>query len=419
MVRLIFPKRYVEKNEFNIALQTTGVARNTYVLAEFMSNEKHEQILKNEDKLSPMTMQTKHGNLNQPLSVTFFRDNKCSKREINIKKYLRTVYLFLQLDKPTYKPGDDIQYRVVMLNHLLKPFYPTAFKIILTSPDGVKVAVRDEGDYDKSHLKGVLEDIFKLDIMANVGNWIIEVTLNNNSHLTTSKKFMVQKYILPLFEVKLLAHPHFTIFENINVTVEARYSFDEFVKGSARVEIFDILNADSSSGEFSERLLYFTTKEITTSDKFDFIIKDDLKIKKLRADPHMLRINVEFTDTLGKTGNATKFIWIYQNTKCKISLVNVQPYKKNGPFKFDVLVEKIRGGLMNDTQTYLTVKVNDGTPIVNRLNKGLASFKYNCLTLEKFKLDINFEKKCSNTFEISQNGTVQFEELLVYYTPEK
>lgn len=417
----------MDRNPLNIAIQGSGLDSDVHVAVEFMKNKNFDQISRYEDKLSLMPIRSlRRGNIEETLKVTFYHDNKCSRHERTIRKFTKTIYNFIQLDKPFYKPGDEIQYRLVMLDTFLKPYDPNQIEIKLKTPRGVVVSTKnDKKGHNKKIKPGVVEDSFKLYSMAEEGNWTISAVINNNKNFKISKTFVVQKYVLPLYEVKVTTHKHITQFEDkIKISVEGRYSFGEFVVGSATVSIYDVLNADQSSNEW----LFIQkgsslTKPIKTSENFEFTLKTGLGIQSLRTDPHMLHVKVEFTDTLGSSKTITQEIFVHKHAKCKISIVNVQPYEENRPVRFDVLVQNFIGGIMKDTITPVTAssKISESISVSKTtiLKDGMTSFSFEGLTKEKATFDVKFGKRCSKTFKITKERTSRYEDLVVYYKPEK
>lgn len=415
----------MEKKLFNIVLQGSELTSEAYIAAQFGNVTVFDQISPRTDKLSIMSIRPEKKAPKDKLRLIFYHKNLCSRREEKIYKFIKTFYTFIQLDKPTYKPGDDIKYRIVTLDNYLKPYDPNQIKITLSSPKGVSTANQDSKiGPDGKISPGVTDNYFKLDSVAEEGNWSISAIIDNNPKFNVSKTFVVQKYVLPLFEVKVTTLKKILKSDDkISVNVEARYSFGEFVVGNATVSIYDVLETDKPR----DKWLFLQkgesiTKTVETSENFEFTLKKDLKINTLRSNPHMLQIRVEFKDKLGSLKKTSEEIYVYNQAGCKISVLNLKPYEKYRPITFDVLIENFRGALMIDPVTPLEVSTKnseDGILVAN-LKNGLASFEFKGFTNEDPPIfHIKFGDRCSNSFQMKQNSTSRYEDLIITHNPVK
>jgi CD109 antigen len=141
----------------------------------------------------------------------------------------KDLVLFIQTDKPIYKPGQTIFMRVLTLNSELKPASEMVTVEILDAK-GIKIfrseAVTDE--YGMAELELPLSD------EPNLGVWKINAgTARAKSQLDVR----VEEYVLPKYEiVPQLTREWFLVDEKIKGMVKAEYSFGLPVNGELEIK---------------------------------------------------------------------------------------------------------------------------------------------------------------------------------------
>uniref|UniRef100_A0A1A9VUW4 TEP1-F n=1 Tax=Glossina austeni TaxID=7395 RepID=A0A1A9VUW4_GLOAU len=151
--------------------------------------------------------------------------------------YLSVEYsrpnLYIQTDKAMYKPGDLVQYRILILDENFRP---------LKSDRSLGIAIKDAANNlvkdikNAENIKGVFSDKLQLTVQPVLGLWIIEVSLSD--HLEKTKEFEVAKYVLPKFSVDIDAVTDLAITESsLKITVRAKYTYGKSVKGKATVHL--------------------------------------------------------------------------------------------------------------------------------------------------------------------------------------
>ena len=136
--------------------------------------------------------------------------------------------LFLQTDKPIYKPGQTIQIRLVALNSELKPVQTQA-TVEVQDAKGVKISkqVLTTDQY------GTVTAQLPLSTEPNLGVWKLTVYAGDAS---TELDVQVEEYVLPKYEVKAdLGKSWFLVDESITGHVSATYSYGKSVKGELKV----------------------------------------------------------------------------------------------------------------------------------------------------------------------------------------
>lgn len=94
-------------------------------------------------------------------------------RSVNLDLNLKKFSTFIQTDKAIYKPGDKIQFRVLVLDANTKPYDTT--KIAVHINDGGQNRIKQFSNVKLE--KGVYQDELQLSDSPVLGNWnvIVEV----------------------------------------------------------------------------------------------------------------------------------------------------------------------------------------------------------------------------------------------------
>jgi CD109 antigen len=149
--------------------------------------------------------------------------------------------LFLESDKPIYKPGQTIHVRLVALDSELKPVQ-TAATIDIQDAKAIKVfkKVVTTDEYGMATVE------LPLSTEPNLGVWKLTATTAGDAGTTTEVSaagtastqldVRVEEYVLPKYEVKAeMAKDWFLVNEPITGHVSAQYSFGREVKGDLKV----------------------------------------------------------------------------------------------------------------------------------------------------------------------------------------
>ncbi len=138
------------------------------------------------------------------------------------------LVLFLETDKPIYKPGQTIRMRVMTLNAELKP-----------SREDVTVEVLDAKGI-KVFRSGVATDEYgiatlelPLSTELNLGTWKVTA---ETARAETQLDVRVERYVLPKYEVTVdVIREWFLVSERVRGEVSADYSFGKPVKGELEI----------------------------------------------------------------------------------------------------------------------------------------------------------------------------------------
>ncbi|XP_040504344.1 ovostatin [Gallus gallus] len=156
--------------------------------------------------------------------------NLTERRSVAIENVHNT--LFIQTDKPIYKPGQKVMFRVVTLDSQFRPVQETYPRIIIKDPEQNQIFQW----LDVSSMNGIIQLSFPL----------IEEPILGSYHIVVEKKsgdkeheyFTVEEYVLPKFEVTTSMPRRISFFdEEIRVNVCALYTYGQPVQGSARINV--------------------------------------------------------------------------------------------------------------------------------------------------------------------------------------
>ncbi len=137
--------------------------------------------------------------------------------------------VFVETDKPIYKPGQTIQMRVFTLDAELKPLTENVTVEVLDAK-GIKV-FRQEAVTDDF---GMAALSLPVSTEPNLGTWKIAAAAPTGQ---TELDVRVEEYVLPKYEVKLdLPKQWFLADEEIKGKVSADYSFGKPVSGELEIK---------------------------------------------------------------------------------------------------------------------------------------------------------------------------------------
>ena len=136
--------------------------------------------------------------------------------------------LFLETDKPIYKPGQRIRIRALRLDADLKPL-PGSMTLGIQDAKGIKVYKRTVNADEF----GMAEAGLPLSTEPNMGVWKITA---NSGEQSTQLDVRVDEYVLPKYEISVdLPKEWVLVDEPIAGAVSAEYSFGKPVRGDLEI----------------------------------------------------------------------------------------------------------------------------------------------------------------------------------------
>ncbi|XP_010399284.2 ovostatin-like [Corvus cornix cornix] len=140
--------------------------------------------------------------------------------------------VFIQTDKPLYKPGQTVMFRVVTLDTQFRPVQETYPRIIIKDPE--QNSIFQWLEVTSKH--GIAQLSFPLIPEPILGSY--QITVETKSGEKEYQYFRVEEYVLPKFEVTISGPKRISFFdEEVRANVCASYTYGQPVQGNARINV--------------------------------------------------------------------------------------------------------------------------------------------------------------------------------------
>ncbi|XP_054723322.1 CD109 antigen-like [Uloborus diversus] len=232
----------------------------------------------------------------------------------------KSYSVFIQTDKAIYKPGQLVQFRVLVVNPHLMPYTTGPINMFIMDASGNRIK-----QWNRSFgVKGTVSADLLLSDQPVLGEWSINVDILGQMF---KKTFTVAEYVLPNFEVQVTLPPYVTYSKpDFLATVTAKYTYGKPVKGHAKLIVKPSLRYGYLANENKPAI---TEAEIDGSIDIPMNLVRDLGLKE---DTLTLEIDVvaEVEEYLTKRKyNATSVIKVYDRD-IKVELVKSSESFKPG-----------------------------------------------------------------------------------------
>ncbi|MDD5094735.1 MAG: alpha-2-macroglobulin family protein [Dehalococcoidia bacterium] len=296
----------------------------------------------------------------------------------------RSLLVFLETDKPIYKPAQTLHIRAITLNSDLRPLSETIIVDVLDAK-GIKIFRKEvkTDDYGMATLDLPISD------EPNLGTWKINAAVGESK---TQLDVRVEEYVLPKYEVTVdLPKEWYLIDEPIKGTISAEYSFGKPVKGELEIV------ASRYVGKWEE---YATvTKEIDGQTQFEIpAVQYVAGVPEARG---MGNVTLDVTVREQSTGYQEKTTRMFTIAQSPLT-VQIIPesivFKPTLPFNFLIVTEtpdnQLTDALVQVTVTYVDKDFDqfkkDTTPVKTQGGKAILSFtppeKATALQIEALEL---------------------------------
>ncbi|NXK40948.1 OVOS protein, partial [Piprites chloris] len=140
--------------------------------------------------------------------------------------------VFVQTDKPMYKPGQKVRFRVVALDFSFKPVQETYPLIAIEDPRGNRIFQWQNVASEMN----IIQKEFLLTEEPILGNYKIIVAKKSGDR--TSHSFLVEEYVLPKFDVIVTAPESLTVLDSeFTVKVCGLYTYGQPVEGKVQLSV--------------------------------------------------------------------------------------------------------------------------------------------------------------------------------------
>uniref|UniRef100_A0A182NV61 Alpha-2-macroglobulin domain-containing protein n=1 Tax=Anopheles dirus TaxID=7168 RepID=A0A182NV61_9DIPT len=155
-------------------------------------------------------------------------------KEVNLEVRSKSISGFIQSDKPVYKPGDMVRFRVIVLDTELKP--PANLESIQVTIMDSKGNVVKNWNAAKLFI-GVFESDLQVASAQILGSWSISVKVGEE-HIV-SKTFEVKEYVLSPIDLQVVPSViPLAEHQGLNLTVAVKDYSGKSLQGLAKVELY-------------------------------------------------------------------------------------------------------------------------------------------------------------------------------------
>ncbi|XP_058449538.1 thioester-containing protein 1 allele S3-like [Malaya genurostris] len=246
-------------------------------------------------------------------------------KEVDLVYEQKTISVFIQTDKPVYKPGDTMHFRVVVVDADTRP---------VTNIKSVRIGLIDSNDnsirqWPYAQLwRGVFESEVLLAPSPVLGNWTLTV---NTQESTVKRQIEVREYVLPKFFVKVFPAEILLIErKQIIVSVQSYYTFGSPVDGIVHVHLYI---EDDDKPDYSE------TATITGTSTVKFNLKKELETEDSSQSFRDVIVKVEVTETFtNHTMNITQSIPVFLYPYNISAVASTPQFRPGVPFLVQIVV---------------------------------------------------------------------------------
>uniref|UniRef100_A0A8C0XQE5 Alpha-2-macroglobulin n=1 Tax=Castor canadensis TaxID=51338 RepID=A0A8C0XQE5_CASCN len=288
--------------------------------------------------------------------------------------------IFVQTDKPIYKPGQIVKFRIVSVDESFHPLNEL-------DPKGNRIA-----QWQSLKLESGLKQLsFPLSSEPLQGTYLVVVRTESGEK---NHQFTVEEFVLPKFEVQVTMPKTITILEEVmNVSVCGLYTYGKPVPGHMTMRICRKYNEPSHCfGEESEAFCMRFSQKGCFSQQVktkSFQLKRQEYEMRLKAEA---KIQEEGTGLyVEETGRASTEI---TRTITKLSFVKVDSNFRHGiPFSGQVRLQDGKGVPMPNQLIFITANEADYQSNATTDEHGLVQFSINTTKITGNSLTVRVKYK--------------------------
>ncbi|NWX90083.1 OVOS protein, partial [Nothoprocta pentlandii] len=306
--------------------------------------------------------------------------------------------VFVQTDKPIYKPGQSVMFRVVALDFNFKPVQEMSVIIFFQDPRGNRIFQWKNVTSEMN----IVQMEFPLTEEPILGNYKIIIVKKSGDR--TSHSFLVEEYVLPKFDVIVTAPESLTVMDtNFTVKVCGIYTYGQPVEGKVQLSV--CRDFDSYGRCKKSPLCQSVTKDLESEGCLTQVFNS--KIFELNRIGYMRNLDVKATVTETGTGlqlTATRSISITR-VMSRIQFENMDRHYRRGiPYFGQIkLVDKDKLPISNEVvQLFVNNKnTHNFTTDVN----GIVDFSID--TSEMFEPEISLKAIYKTSDQCHSEGWIE------------
>ncbi|XP_077026094.1 ovostatin-like isoform X2 [Tamandua tetradactyla] len=140
--------------------------------------------------------------------------------------------VLVQMDKPIYKPGQKLMFRVVSLDDNLKPVHTLYPVIFLMDPRGNRI----QQWVNEESVRGIVQLSFQLISEPILGQY--HIVVETHSEKKTYHYFSVEEYVLPKFQMTVDVPANILVVDHeFKINVCALYTYGKPVEGKLQLSV--------------------------------------------------------------------------------------------------------------------------------------------------------------------------------------
>ncbi|XP_044535461.1 alpha-2-macroglobulin-like [Gracilinanus agilis] len=298
-----------------------------------------------------------------------------SKRKTVLVKNSRSL-VFMQTDKPIYKPGQQVQFRIVAVDenfHIQNEMFPLVY---IEDPQKNRIMQWQNLKLER----GLTQQSFTLSSEPIYGSY--KVVVEKKSGRKISRFFKVDEYVLPKFEVQVKMPNKIMISdEEFTVSVCGKYTYGEPVSGLATVNVCRKFTQNYGCyGKESESICEEFSKQVNGLGCMSQILKT--KIFQLKRD-ELFQMSLQATAKITEDGTDVELTGTGSSeiteVLSKVSFVNVDSHYRHGlPFFGQVLLVDGKDAPIPNELVYIIIMESNSHNVKNYTTnaQGLVQFSF-------------------------------------------
>ncbi|XP_028616888.1 murinoglobulin-1-like [Grammomys surdaster] len=312
--------------------------------------------------------------------------HKFSKRNTVLVKNKESV-VFIQTDKPVYKPGQSVKFRVVSMDrnlHPLNELFPLAY---IEDPKMNRIMQWR----DIKTENGLKQMSFNLAAEPIQGPY--KIVLLKQSGVKEKHSFTVMEFVLPRFDVEVTIPDVISVHnEVVNVTACAKYTYGKPVQGSVQI---NVRHEKQLPGSVTESKLdnngCVTQKVNITGLQLYRTNKITCRLQLF----HVTATVIEEGTGLEYSGSRTTEI---ERTTSKVIFLKADSHFRHGiPFSVKVRLVDIKGAPISNEQVFIKAQEISYTSATTTDQHGLAKFSIDTSSISDHSLNIKVYHKEENS----------------------
>ncbi|XP_035316208.1 murinoglobulin-2-like isoform X1 [Cricetulus griseus] len=315
-----------------------------------------------------------------------------SKTNVVMVKNQESV-VFVQTDKPMYKPGQPVKFRVVAMDtnlHPLNELFPLAY---IEDPKTNRIMQWRDINTEN----GLKQLSFSLSSEPILGSY--KIVLQKQSGVKKEHYFTVEEFVLPRFEVRVkVPKAIFIKDEKLNVTVCGVYTYGKPVPGHVKIRTCHKYQQYRRQIETQCRESSYQLDNNGCSTQEEDIT--ELQLKEKTFEDQYLHVNAKITEEgtgLEFSGSGSTKI---ERAAIKLIFVKADSHFKQGiPFIVKVRLVDVKGAPIPNEEVFIKPRELDYTNVTTTDQHGLAEFSINTTNFDKHSLTIKvYHKEQSSCF---------------------